>query len=128
MPIGEAAIYARAGAVIPLLPEGVESLVPGDGLVDLATVRGRHALRVWLGADGSGEDGDARFELLSPAVPEGVLTVVSGGTRTASSTRSVSVTAAANTTLDLIDGAGHHHSLRSSAMAASDQLAIELRW
>src|SRR5262249_11734971 len=126
--LGEAALYARAGAIVPLLPPGVESLIPSDGLTDLAEVQDQRVLRVFLGAAGSFSDRGATYQLESDGAPNGPLTLAGGGTMTASSARSLTARATPNSTLDAVDPGGRHQRLTSNGLRSSAQLEVELRW
>jgi alpha-glucosidase (family GH31 glycosyl hydrolase) len=67
---GEIPVYAPAGAIVPLLPDGVETLVETDDpeIVDHTDVADQLVLDVYLGADGSFELADGtRIELQSTA-------------------------------------------------------------
>lgn len=65
---GDVPVYAPAGAIVPQLPPGVETLAPSTDpdVVDLGDVAGRRAVDVYLGADGGFVLVDGtRFELSS---------------------------------------------------------------
>lgn len=66
-PLGELPMYARAGAIIPMLPPGVESL-----LTDLDGVRFQREVIVYLGAKGAfTEAGGGEYVLMSDVHPPG---------------------------------------------------------
>ncbi len=76
---GEIPVFAPAGAIVPRLPRGVETLVPTDDpdVVDVGDVAGEMVLDVFLGADGTFELPDGTtIELISEAsaVGEGPVT------------------------------------------------------
>lgn len=76
VPLTELVLLARAGAVVPMLPEGVQSLRASSQVLDLDEVRDQREVRVWLGADGAARDSSGgRYELTSPARPVGALRV-----------------------------------------------------
>ena len=79
---GEIAVYAPAGAVIPRLPEGVETLAPTDDpdIVDHTDVEDELVVDVVAGADGSFTlvDGTS-FELTGDAVFGGEVTATVDG-------------------------------------------------
>jgi alpha-glucosidase len=77
VPLGEIGLFARAGAVIPALPPGVESLRPAEERTDLEDVSAREVW-IWLGANGSARLGEGRVELESAARPESDVTVIEG--------------------------------------------------
>lgn len=75
VPLTEAGLFARAGAVVPLLPDDFDTLMPAQPpLRDLDDVRARRHLAVFLGADGEAIDLDGtRYELRSrPGTPTDV--------------------------------------------------------
>jgi hypothetical protein len=77
VPLTEIGLFARAGAVIPTLPPGVQTLRASDQVVDLAEVSARE-IWIWLGADGTARLGDSVLMLSSPARPQGSVSVVEG--------------------------------------------------
>jgi sulfoquinovosidase len=62
VPLGEAAIFARAGAIVPMLPEGVESLRELSG-----SARNERVVIVWLGAKGSFVEAEGGIYVLNSA-------------------------------------------------------------
>jgi sulfoquinovosidase len=69
---GEIPVFAPAGALVPRLPSGVETLVPTDDpeVVDVSDVADRMVVDVFLGTDGSFALTDGtRLELTSGEVP-----------------------------------------------------------
>ncbi len=71
---GEVPVYAPAGALVPRLPSGVETLVEtaDPEVVDVTDVADRMVLDVFLGADGTFALPDGTtFELTSGEVPTG---------------------------------------------------------
>jgi hypothetical protein len=71
-PLGELLIFARAGAIVPMLPEGVESLVPSGDVRDLDDVRFERTVIVFLGGSGSfKEAGGGEYVLANAAHPPG---------------------------------------------------------
>jgi alpha-glucosidase len=83
---GEVPVYAPAGALVPRLPAGVETLVETDDpeVVDVTDVADRMVFDVFLGAEGSFELTDGTtFDLASGEVPDevGEVTVTVDGER-----------------------------------------------
>lgn len=75
VPLTEAGLFAHAGAIVPLLPDDFDTLMPAEPpMRDLDDVRDRRHLAVFLGADGQTSDLDGtRYELRSkPGVPTSV--------------------------------------------------------
>ncbi|MCC6750259.1 MAG: hypothetical protein IT371_21520 [Deltaproteobacteria bacterium] len=65
-PLEEVPVFVRAGAILPQLPDRVQTLASGGrGVVDLAAVQGELLLQVYLGAPGSFSLPAGRFELHS---------------------------------------------------------------
>ncbi|MGC4116523.1 MAG: glycoside hydrolase family 31 protein [Myxococcales bacterium] len=66
-PMTEIPVFARAGSLVPMLVEGVQTLLPAQPpIVDLAAVEGRRVLLVFAGAEGSFTERDGtsyRLEL-----------------------------------------------------------------
>ncbi|MGI5862300.1 MAG: TIM-barrel domain-containing protein [Myxococcales bacterium] len=53
-PLEEVPLFARAGSVVPMLPESVQTLVPAaPGVVDLDDVADRRTVRIFAGGTGS---------------------------------------------------------------------------
>jgi len=57
-PLGELPLWVRAGAVIPLLQDGIETLLPAPGLADLTVAQGARTLLVFTGAAGQTTERD----------------------------------------------------------------------
>jgi alpha-glucosidase len=76
VPLQEIGLFARAGAVIPVLPPGVQSLRATDTELDPTDV-GRE-IWIWLGADGSSRLNEGRIVLTSPSQPQGEIAVIQG--------------------------------------------------
>lgn len=126
----ELPVLARAGAILPMLPEGVESLVETPVALDLGEVRGRRDVRVWLGAPGRATDGDGgALALASPATVSGRIVSVegAGAIERAEPNRQV-FELPPNTTVVLIDEAGVRHELSSSGLSAVMQVRADVRW
>ncbi len=65
-PLTELPTFARAGSIIPLLPEGVQTVLPADASVPgMAAADGKRELLVFLGADGSFAERDGTTYRLS---------------------------------------------------------------
>lgn len=81
-PLDTIPVFVRAGAVLPLLPAGVETFVSGGkGVVDLNTVRDRLVVRCYHGADGmfTLEDGTILGLQAGGIVPTDALVIRQGG-------------------------------------------------
>lgn len=81
---GEIPVFSPAGAIVPRLPDGVETLVPTEDpdVVDQTDVEDRLVVDVFLGADGTFELADGtRFELSGDHDIAGDLTVSIDGDR-----------------------------------------------
>jgi alpha-glucosidase (family GH31 glycosyl hydrolase) len=74
VPLTEAAIFAPPGAIIPMLPERIDTLMPvapSSGLVTLNDVKGERTLLVFGGAAGTWTDLDGtKFSLTSSGFHE----------------------------------------------------------
>lgn len=128
-PLGEAIVLARAGAILPLLPEGVQSLAPSDAVLDLDEVRTRRELRVWLGAPGAMREAEGgRYRLESAQEVSPPLTLVSGGTQSSSSARSLGLVVAPNSRVEVEDAGGARHVFESEGLSVIRELEVELRW
>jgi alpha-glucosidase (family GH31 glycosyl hydrolase) len=130
VPLTEVAIFARAGAIVPMLPAGVESLVKTDQVQSLDDVRFEREVRVWLGAAGSEVDGEGgTYSLASSTRPMGQASGVEGAlmTRTSSVGRVV-FDAAPNTTASIVDAAGARHAISTASMDPKMKLRFDVRW
>lgn len=126
VPLGDAVILARAGAVVPMLPEGVQTLVASDAVTTLADVAGERVVEVWLGASGTGRDaGDGRFSVTSDSIPDGALATVSGGSFV-SNEDGRALVRADGAEVSIVDGGGATHVLRAEAAPAS--IIWDVRW
>lgn len=67
--LSEIPVFARAGAIVPMLPEGVESLMANDEVRDLDEVRQERHVRVWLGAEGQFREANGGEYVLTGARP-----------------------------------------------------------
>lgn len=70
LPMTEIGLYARAGAILPMLPTRLDTLMPADpdaGLVTLDEVRYSRVLRVFGGANGAWTDLDGTTYTLTSA-------------------------------------------------------------
>ncbi|MCK6551982.1 hypothetical protein L6R52_39490, partial [Myxococcota bacterium] len=118
------------GAIVPMLPEGVESLVATDAVVDLGDVRAEREVRVWLGADGRATDADGgAFVLDGAARPSGALASIDGAREILSSEAGhARFTSGASATVTLVDAAGGRHVLRGDGLASDLSITWEVRW
>jgi alpha-glucosidase (family GH31 glycosyl hydrolase) len=79
LPLGEIGLFARAGAVIPLLDREVESLEVTNEVPDLEDALGSRRIWSFLGGSGTARDGlGGTYRLESPSRPVGEVTVVEG--------------------------------------------------
>jgi sulfoquinovosidase len=115
VPLGSCAVFARAGAIVPMLPEGVESLRPNDAVLDLDEVRFRRVATVWLGANGSTREGEGgRYVLESPSPAVAPLSATT-------------MTVAPNTAVEITDAAGVRHVFRSEGIDPRMEITLEVR-
>lgn len=131
VPLTEASIWMRAGAVLPLLPAGVESLVPAEALTDLSEVRFERELWIWLGADGVATDGEgARYRLSSPGIAEGPLRPEAAGlVRLEEGPRTMTLSLPPSTgALELTETSGRSHRLLLEGGRASQPIIVRVRW
>ena len=126
VPLGALPIFARAGAIVPMLPQGVESLVAAENTNDIDDVRHQREVRVWLGADGEASAAEGgSYVLTSPSAPTGELDV-SGGqvvVHTSSSNHLV-FDAPPNGTVTI----GGQHKLTTEGLVARTTLRFDVRW
>ncbi len=83
--MSEIPIYARAGSIVPMLPDGVESLMQNDEVRDLDEVRLERHVRVYLGASRSFREAPGGSYELTGVRPtgRGAMTVTAmGNTKT----------------------------------------------
>ncbi|MFO0612760.1 MAG: glycoside hydrolase family 31 protein [Polyangiaceae bacterium] len=58
-PVGEIPVFARAGTIVPMFPDGVMTLTNGSAMVpDASTVKDDRVVEAFLGADGSFDEGN----------------------------------------------------------------------
>jgi alpha-glucosidase len=129
VPLTEAAIFARAGAIVPMLPEGVESLVTTTVAQSLDGVRAAREVRVWLGAPGTAREGEGgSYQVASASRPSGTV-VIQGATavRTSSEARAV-FDAAPNSTVTITDRRGTSHTLSTTGLDPRATLRFDVRW
>jgi alpha-glucosidase len=75
----EIPLFGRAGGIVPLLPEGVDTVLPADPpLVDLAAANDRRTLLVFAGADGSFTERDGTTYTLRGAPSDDALVLREG--------------------------------------------------
>lgn len=123
---GEIPVYAPAGAIVPRLPEGVETLVETDDpdVVDHTDVADRLDLDVFLGAPGRFELADGTVVELSGEVGDDRTVAVAGDEPAVTETdRGRQVTTAAVDDLELRVGGA---TLRISAAPQSRRYTIDL--
>lgn len=123
VPLGELGLFARAGAVLPMLPAGVQSLVPTEAVLDLDEVRDRREVWIFLGADGEARDGDGVIHLESPGKVTGEVTVKDGDVLESAEHRLV----VRGPTARLEDGAGAAHRISAEGLEGTD-LTYIVRW
>lgn len=131
VPLTEASIWMRAGTVLPLLPAGVESLVPAEALTDLGEVRFERELWIWLGADGVASDGEgARYALSSPGIPEEPLRPEAAGLiRLEEGPRTMTLSVPPSTSaLEWVEASGRSHRLLLEGGRATQPIIVRARW
>lgn len=145
-PVTEIPLYARAGTVLVLLPDTIESLAPatrGD-VVTLADVGDDREVRVYLGADGAFEEvgGQLRYALDHERVPgagvtltyDGVALAECGTTpdppcaRVDEAGRSAAAWVTGPGTLAIADASGAAASLVVDGGAATRSLLVRVYW
>lgn len=115
-PLGEAILLARAGTILPMLPEGVQTLAKSDALQDLDDVRYKRTIRIWLGANGEMREAEGgRYILESPSAPTPPLS-------------EPPTKIAPNTTIQLQDAAGVKHIFKSEGVPEQMEIDLELRY
>ncbi|MGZ3406648.1 MAG: TIM-barrel domain-containing protein, partial [Polyangia bacterium] len=140
-PLGELPIYAPAGTVLALLPDGVDTLAPATPpLVGLADVGDDREVIALVGGNGSfSETGGLRYALTSTGAPGAAATLTWNGAPLAACAATpvapcgaVDVAGAAaeahvtgDGTLTLSDGSA---TLATSGGAAARALHLRLRW
>lgn len=128
-PLTELPIFVRAGAVIPTLPEGIESLVPAAEVLDLPEARARREVWIWLGASGEGRDvGGARDRLESPGPVVGPLRAPEAVEVVSAEDRALSVRVPANGTFSFVDGADQAHVVTRVGHDAQAETLLRFRW
>lgn len=77
-PLGEIPVFARAGAIVPMFPDGVMTLVRGVGsgsgstVPDASTVGDDRVVEVFLGADGAFDEGNGlSYAVTSTEIAQG---------------------------------------------------------
>lgn len=129
-PLTELPIYARAGAVVPMLPEGVQALVPAAGLTTLDDVRGVREVAVWLGGSGRATDpSGGTFVLESGSRPSGALAAIEGAASVElSEAGHARARVGASGALVFVDAAGGRHAFEARGLPAGMELTVEARW
>lgn len=117
-PLGKIAVFARAGAIVPLIDAELPSLV-GERAQQL--IDGARVVEVWLGADGRTRDArGGTWSLTSSTRPTTPFIQVDGGTDVRSEVLGqLRFSAAANGTVTLTDDGGSTHVLVASGHAPS---------
>ncbi len=131
VPLDTLGLFARAGAVVPLLPEGVDTLrsATSTGVVTLDSVRRQRTLRVWLGANGGATDADGgRWTLESPSAPSGELTPSGPAELRERGERILRLHQRGDGELRWTEPSGAVHVLRASGLGADMEVEIEVRW
>ena len=117
-PLSKIAVFARAGAIVPLIDAELPSLV-GERAQQL--IDGARVVEVWLGADGRTRDArGGTWALTSSTRPTTPFIQVDGGTDVRSEVLGqLRFSAAANGTVTLTDDGGSTHVLVASGHAPS---------
>lgn len=123
VPLDEVGLFARAGAVLPMLPAGVQSLVQSGAVLDLEEVRDQREVWVFLGADGRARDGEGAVRLESPGLATGEVTVREGEVLE-SAERAVVVR---GPSVLLEDAGGQTHRITAEGLEGFD-LTYRVRW
>jgi alpha-glucosidase len=128
VPLRDLGLLARAGAVVPLLPEGVQTLRRAQGLSTLDGARRTREVRVWLGAEGAAREPEGgRYTLESGSRP-GSIAGVTGAQDTLLDAPGRRVFTAAPGAVTLTDEAGSQHILRADGVPADMALTWDVRW
>lgn len=107
--VGEIPVYARQGAIVPMLPDGVMTVCHGSPAVpDPATVGEDRVVRVFLGANGAFQEASGlRYELEQVASGwQGTLSFTWNGTPLAACGQAPCVDAGAHVARLLVKGPG----------------------
>jgi len=131
-PRGEAAILARAGAIVPMLAAGVESFVSTDAVPALDARRFEREVIVWLGAEGTARDGEGgRYALKSSGRPSGAAASVEGAERHGELSAGgawCSMPLRMPPPPSLTRPAARHEDLTTREMSSSMKLRFDVRW
>lgn len=71
-PLEEVPVFARAGALVPLLPDGVQSVLPAADALDVPEADGARVVYAFGGADGTFVERDGTRWTLALGAPDGV--------------------------------------------------------
>ena len=128
VPLTELPMFARAGAIVPLLPDGVQSLVATSTTVDLDDVRWSRVVRVYLGADGAMSEGEGgRYSLASNSEVSAPVTVT-GATQIDGGANGLTADATVGTDVVISDAAGGTHTFRMDGIHSRMAVRLEVRW
>jgi len=137
--------YVRSGAVIAMLPDDVQTLVPAqDGIKDLSDCGDDREVRAYLGADGLFEESaGSSYTLTSEREPAGPLSLTWKGTALSAcdpdtpvapcgsadaSSRMAAARVTGDGTLALSDGSGEAATLVTAGGKSGRQLVLRLLW
>ncbi|MCA9556464.1 MAG: polyprenyl synthetase family protein [Myxococcales bacterium] len=128
VPLRELGLLARAGAVVPMLPEGVQTLRRATGVTTLDDVRRVREVRVWLGADGAAREPEGgAYSVVSPGRPSGI-TSVTGAEETSLDEPGHLVVRAGPGEVTLGADDGTQHILRAEGVASDMRVTWDVRW
>ncbi len=125
-PLTELPILVRAGALVPLLPQGVQSLNPAQGLRTLAEVRFEREAIWWLGGEARVRDPGGTWVAQSPRRPQTIVRA-DGATDFVASANSATFSVS-GTRVVLIDDSGAEHLLTLEGFDSRYTFRIEARW
>ncbi|MBI4822334.1 MAG: hypothetical protein HY791_39100 [Deltaproteobacteria bacterium] len=126
VPLGEIATFAAAGAVLPLIPAGVETLVTGSERVGLESLGSKRVVYTWLGAAGRAPEGAFGSHVLSSPRRPTQITSVEGGEFTIEGT--TATIRSAEQLVRLTDEAGTVHELRREGAAGELTVDVVVSW
>jgi sulfoquinovosidase len=128
LPLDAVGLFARAGSIAVLLPEGVLSLAQTSTVTSLYDVENQRTVRLWLGASNTMTSEDAgEHHLTSAPDPQPPFTV-QGGTVVEQNESRLLVRGSSDVELVLTDKAGQKHTFSSSGTIKNRILSFEIYW
>jgi len=122
--LGDVPILARAGAIVPMLPDGVMSLAPAAYVTDVDDVRHKRTVRIYLGASAEAAATEGgKYLLVSEGLPAEGATPTGDVTIISNEARRVVFTAAPNSSVTIGD-----HQIRTEGFDISSELRFDVRW